>query len=177
MTLEDRLKYCKVCKNRGFDIKSGILCNLTQEKPQFEETCDTYDENEYERRRQKEYLLNERLSSRANRYSTFPWLVSLVGGFLPNEFKIKNLSLMQSEDLVIARLDKQGIRITNQEKILWDNVQIVYVHTEMNFINPELYLVLELLNKKEAIKIAINHTLGSMIILTFVEAYREKCNS
>ncbi len=158
MTLEDRLKYCKVCKNRSFDIKSGILCNLTQKKPQFEETCDTYDENEYERRGQNEYLLNERLSSRANRYSTFSMLVSLVGSFLPIEFKIKNrnislqfipiftlalfsfvmfvnlnfaivylvlaivvlgiwlvfvirknLTLMQSEDLVIARLDKHGI--------------------------------------------------------------------
>lgn len=45
MTREERLEYCGVCKNRGFDPKQGIVCGLTQEAPTFEGHCIDYTED------------------------------------------------------------------------------------------------------------------------------------
>lgn len=42
MTLDERLKYCKICLNRKMDINVGLVCNLTNAKPTFEGTCPTF---------------------------------------------------------------------------------------------------------------------------------------
>jgi len=39
MTLEERLNYCKICQNRKMDFNIGIVCKLTDKKPDFEPTC------------------------------------------------------------------------------------------------------------------------------------------
>ena len=38
-TLSKKLELCKVCKNRKFDPSCGIVCGLTNEKPNFEDEC------------------------------------------------------------------------------------------------------------------------------------------
>jgi hypothetical protein len=62
----DSLEYCKTCKNRGFDIKQGIICSLTNEQRLFitSETCPDYDEvlglvydKNHKRRKQKRETL------------------------------------------------------------------------------------------------------------------------
>lgn len=42
MDQNDRLYYCKQCENRGFNPNLGLVCNLTKEKPNFEETCESF---------------------------------------------------------------------------------------------------------------------------------------
>lgn len=39
MTLEERLNYCKICTNRKMSDQSGIVCGLTDAKPEFEDQC------------------------------------------------------------------------------------------------------------------------------------------
>ena len=42
MTREEQLQFCRVCKNKKMDIHKGIVCGLTGEKGNFEETCPNY---------------------------------------------------------------------------------------------------------------------------------------
>lgn len=42
MTLDERLKYCKICLNRKMDFNVGLVCNLTNAKPAFEGTCPSF---------------------------------------------------------------------------------------------------------------------------------------
>ncbi len=46
MEHKERIKYCKVCKNRKFNNAIGVICGLTDEKPAFEHSCKLYDEDE-----------------------------------------------------------------------------------------------------------------------------------
>lgn len=43
LTLSERLKVCQTCKNCKRDIDRGLMCALTDEKPDFEESCDKYE--------------------------------------------------------------------------------------------------------------------------------------
>lgn len=45
MTRTEQLKHCKVCLNQKFDLNQGIICSLTNEKADFEDQCDTFEEN------------------------------------------------------------------------------------------------------------------------------------
>jgi hypothetical protein len=51
MTLEERLKYCRICENRSFNPSTGLVCVLTNEKPAFEAQCPDIkiDQNEADR--------------------------------------------------------------------------------------------------------------------------------
>jgi hypothetical protein len=42
MTLDERLKYCKICLNRKMDFNVGLVCSLTNAKPAFEGTCPSF---------------------------------------------------------------------------------------------------------------------------------------
>ncbi|MFK5879125.1 MAG: hypothetical protein QM478_06465 [Flavobacteriaceae bacterium] len=37
-----QLEYCKKCTHQKFDLKQGIICNLTNEKAKFEGVCDLF---------------------------------------------------------------------------------------------------------------------------------------
>lgn len=43
MTREERLQYCRVCKNKKLDFKEGILCNLSGKAAEFEDKCENFD--------------------------------------------------------------------------------------------------------------------------------------
>lgn len=45
MTREERLKFCKICVNKGFDRNQGIICKLTGSIAEFEESCSSFLEN------------------------------------------------------------------------------------------------------------------------------------
>ena len=42
MQLKDKIKICATCQNRKMDIKRGVVCSLTDEKPEFEVQCPEY---------------------------------------------------------------------------------------------------------------------------------------
>ncbi len=42
LTRQERLKYCKTCKNKEFDFHRGLLCGLTHEEADFESVCPHY---------------------------------------------------------------------------------------------------------------------------------------
>lgn len=52
MTREERLKFCKVCTNRKFDVKTGLICSLTGKIADFDETCPNFSQDERENEKQ-----------------------------------------------------------------------------------------------------------------------------
>jgi hypothetical protein len=95
MDLEDRLRYCKLCHNKTFNFDKGMLCGLTNEKPQFDETCSDYKENMYERKIYEENLRTERIkvnvSFDANSYATNNRLISVAAKYIPQQMKIRQI--------------------------------------------------------------------------------------
>ena len=45
MTRQEHLKFCKICNHQKFDSQQGIICGLTNSIADFEETCESFDEN------------------------------------------------------------------------------------------------------------------------------------
>ncbi|MFY0591862.1 hypothetical protein [Roseivirga sp.] len=42
LSLDDKLFFCKQCRNKGFDRYHGVVCGLTQKKPTFYSECSDY---------------------------------------------------------------------------------------------------------------------------------------
>lgn len=42
LTTEDKMKICARCKNRKFELRRGLVCSLTDQKPQFDDKCDSF---------------------------------------------------------------------------------------------------------------------------------------
>jgi len=38
----EKLKFCRTCQKRKLDPATGIVCSLTDKKPEFEEFCNDY---------------------------------------------------------------------------------------------------------------------------------------
>lgn len=51
MTREERLQYCRICENRKMNAKIGLVCKLTDEHANFEDTCKDFIIDEEEKRR------------------------------------------------------------------------------------------------------------------------------
>ena len=47
MTREEHLAFCKKCTNRQFDPQQGIICSITNEKADFEDTCPNFNLDEH----------------------------------------------------------------------------------------------------------------------------------
>ena len=45
MTREQQLQFCKICKNHRLDFNRGIICKLTDEPADFEDSCETFEED------------------------------------------------------------------------------------------------------------------------------------
>ncbi|MGX1928887.1 hypothetical protein [Flagellimonas sp. 2504JD4-2] len=45
MTRAERLEFCTICTNRKKDFQKGLLCGLTNDYAEFENTCDSFDED------------------------------------------------------------------------------------------------------------------------------------
>jgi len=45
MTRDEHLAYCKVCLNRKMDMHRGLVCSLTNDLANFEETCKEFKED------------------------------------------------------------------------------------------------------------------------------------
>lgn len=53
LTTEERIKICATCKNRKMNLKKGLLCAMTDDKPQFKDTCESYVLDEKEKAAEK----------------------------------------------------------------------------------------------------------------------------
>lgn len=42
MNRKHHLKYCKICVNQKFDLQQGVICNMTNQKADFEERCEGF---------------------------------------------------------------------------------------------------------------------------------------
>ncbi|MCX2678972.1 hypothetical protein OOZ15_03380 [Galbibacter sp. EGI 63066] len=42
MELNEQLAFCKKCEKRKFDSKTGIVCSLTDRKPDFQNECSDF---------------------------------------------------------------------------------------------------------------------------------------
>jgi len=62
MTLRERLEFCNKCEKRTFDKSVGIVCSLTNRKPNFERTCKDFkkDRVEIQKEKAKEYVANKK---------------------------------------------------------------------------------------------------------------------
>jgi uncharacterized RDD family membrane protein YckC len=75
MTRDEHLAFCKVCKNQKFDEEKGIICELTNQRADFEGKCNSYTEDTELMRRQEEAILHHRTfmktASQGKRFANF----------------------------------------------------------------------------------------------------------
>ncbi|MBJ2172772.1 hypothetical protein JBL43_00890 [Aureibaculum sp. A20] len=72
MTLKERLEFCNICENRNIDMKVGLKCNLTNKKPEFENTCEFFIKDEKEAERKLKLKLDATGTSRSQNGSLVP---------------------------------------------------------------------------------------------------------
>jgi hypothetical protein len=51
MTLDEQLKFCRICLKRKLNPAIGLVCSLTSQKPSFAEICSNFDVDEPEAQR------------------------------------------------------------------------------------------------------------------------------
>ncbi len=72
MNLNERLEFCNICENRKIDLKTGLVCSLTNEKPKFEDSCEKFLKDEKEAERKLKLKLNSAGNSRTQKGSLNP---------------------------------------------------------------------------------------------------------
>lgn len=82
MTLKERLEFCTICTNRKVDFKTGLICNLTNEKPSFEGNCELFKKDEKEAERKLKMKLDAAGNSRSQNGSLNPQKNINYGVFL-----------------------------------------------------------------------------------------------
>jgi len=45
LSREAQLEFCKICKNQRFDFNQGLICGLTDKPANFEDECETFEED------------------------------------------------------------------------------------------------------------------------------------
>ncbi len=80
LTDKERLNICKTCKKKKFDPESGLLCSLTDRKPDFLMTCDDYEVDPIEKEKQIRIEKQRSQSQAPKESSSFSWrtLLSVV---------------------------------------------------------------------------------------------------
>ncbi|MBL3656285.1 hypothetical protein [Fulvivirga sediminis] len=96
MDIHERLKYCKICSNRAYN-NYGVVCKLTNDKPQFKNRCPYFIEDSAEREAYEARLFDEKIRNGSfaskNFYSTHERLILLAQHYLPAEFRIKRYKI------------------------------------------------------------------------------------
>ena len=77
MNLEERLKYCSICKNRKINREIGLICSLTKTKPNFDSTCTDFIKDEKEIDRKLQLELSAAGDIKTSKNSTPKYLVRL----------------------------------------------------------------------------------------------------
>jgi hypothetical protein len=72
MNLKERLEFCTICENRKVDFKTGLVCNLTNLKPEFEDTCEFFKKDGKEAERKLKMKLDATGNARSQNGSVNP---------------------------------------------------------------------------------------------------------
>jgi len=51
MKRKEQLKFCRICIHRKLDLKKGLICQLTNSHPDFDERCENFKEDQQEKER------------------------------------------------------------------------------------------------------------------------------
>ena len=79
LTLSERLKVCQTCKNCKRDIDRGLMCGLSDAKPEFEESCDKYEsDGKAEIRQQYRAESDKRIKGRKWWLAAIPVIIIIV---------------------------------------------------------------------------------------------------
>ena len=79
MTLKEKLEFCTICTKRELNFKTGLVCSITNEKPNFENNCENFDKDADEARKKLDLELNAAGNSQAQHGSTKPGRNKLYG--------------------------------------------------------------------------------------------------
>ena len=125
MTLNERLEFCKICKNRHVDFKTGLVCALTNDKPQFEDSCGEFVKDEKEAERKLKMKLDAAGNARSQNGSLNPKKNKNYGIFLT----ISGIFLLVFISLLFGLIVTFGgisfyIRGKQQEKVLAENKKL-----------------------------------------------------
>ena len=72
MDREFQLNFCKRCKNQKFSMKSGVICRLTDQVADFEESCTSFEEDiELVNRLNKTNIGRNQNSSTGKRFANY----------------------------------------------------------------------------------------------------------
>lgn len=69
MELKARLEFCNKCEHKLFDFKTGVLCGLTQRKPDFEDSCKDFKTSDLEKQKVNAKEYTKKLNNEANTFS------------------------------------------------------------------------------------------------------------
>ena len=123
MTTTERMQYCTICTNRKTDFKIGLTCSLTNNKPDFIESCESFSKDEAEAERKLIQKLDSAGNSRSQNGSLKPKrninygiLVLLFGCLIFLVHMIVGLVIIVSGISFI-------IRGNQQKKILKENIE------------------------------------------------------
>ncbi|MCK4662290.1 MAG: hypothetical protein KAT68_05455 [Bacteroidales bacterium] len=125
MTREDQIKFCQVCKNRKFNPQIGLICGLTNEKAQFTDTCESYDEDSELIKREKERAeVNPKKWKKSDDNFIDSYRARLVADFFEIDHRLNSINLVKKKYdyisvlSVIAYVFTLKYIITNDTKFL-----------------------------------------------------------
>ena len=125
MTLKERLEFCKICQNRHVDLETGLVCSLTNVKPQFENSCGDFFKDEKEAERVLKMKLDAAGNARSQNGSLNPQKNINYGIFLT----VVGILLLIFISLLFGIIVTFGgisfyIRGKQQEKVLTENKKL-----------------------------------------------------
>ncbi|MDW7693715.1 hypothetical protein R9C00_03080 [Flammeovirgaceae bacterium SG7u.111] len=69
MKLEEKIEYCKICSNKGFELQTGTYCKLTNQKPEFDISCPDFNEDPVQREEMEVRYLSKVRNEQLENYS------------------------------------------------------------------------------------------------------------
>lgn len=114
MTRQEQLRFCKICKNQKFDIKQGIICNLTNQPADFEENCNSFiEDSELKQRIESNMPENEILNKTASQGKRLAnYLIDLIF------FMIFSFIFGAILGIVLAIVSPSSIFVFEQDNLL-----------------------------------------------------------
>ena len=114
MTREEQLRFCKICENQKFDLKQGIICNLTNQPADFEENCSSYIEDTELKQKMESTKIENRIASKGERFANylidliflliFSFLFGIILGIVLVIISPSSLSIFEQDNLLINYL-------------------------------------------------------------------------
>ena len=123
MTPEEKINICALCQNRKMNLQKGIVCGLTDEKPQFEESCESYLMDEKEVAIEKERLEDD--EHELGEHNT----PEVEDGALPGAGWFKTIAILSILNILLYFIDVSFI-------FGLASTQLLQLASEIRIINP-----------------------------------------